>query len=1070
MLRTFCAVIFVRSLGVESRINALDLLHILLQSQGQAALNPDDDNVTGDDSTDNSQLPYEECDIMEAAITALDGEKDPRCLLRGLSLLSSTISLYSTQPEHSLAYGKLEESVDEAFDVLSCYFPIDFTPPPNDPYGISKEMLREELQGALMSCPLFVDQLVSLALEKLSSAVRDAKVDALDVLALSAEKLASSINNSTAAAAASIYDKGREMYLNQMSAIWAAIKLEIQSLANNNSDGSGGGGGGHTLPSSSSSSSSSSVKRQPLLLTTTTTTASRIFKSFPTHQPLIDLVLQDASITEDLISCLASPVPNQESETFHRSVGKIQASTAALSVLTLCGGEPRRQALSLVLPRIINILDTGNNKKEEEGRKGIESQVLCWTVIASLLQGEERGEGEEIQGILKKVFHMSLKQEEELEEKGGDEMKVDDEEEEEDSTDNEIIYWSREASEYNAVRLETQKLAALAAICATFGNASQISGGDGDVEQAVDHVLKIVSTDNTNSSSSSSLKSQAVSVLYSIVTTRSDLSGRVMQALMEAGNISAIQMLFRTTTTTTTKTKTTTTAAACRASHGLQVEIIAAFDQAIVENLLKTSQAEEASEKNKLKLVEITQGLHNIIEDATMKNSGVDSSSGKEDELGRAFSSLGSHIYQALLQTQHTTTDDDDDVDGCVMIIFQSFLAAAAAPPPPPPGMVNGTSTNSTAFDTALETSLTMLSNQTFNSKSSMAACCAVICASPSTILQQACQKTSAAVNTSSALITLLVNTALPITTTAAAAAHSPIYVMKWASLAAASLLNRAVSKEDVDVLCDSVFNTFLSASSKDKNTDDYYWKCVADITRSLAMRGAHKSSDKLLTQIILHSSSASASDVYNAITCLETILSPSTTTSTQNHMVSRSLWQQRFYSVAMNEVLKMQQQEGEEEGIMLFMAALIKNGPEKAVMQDLTRLGHQLPPLLASLASLSKEDDLSIDSNSATCICHLLLGVLSFIDKGLAADKASLFLPIMNSLLAQLISLATTFNPVSTARKSAFDLLALIGMKVDYSQLHGCKSQVVEAAIAGLDDAKRDVRRAAAACRLAWV
>jgi len=994
---------------------------------------------------------------MEAAITALDGEKDPRCLLRGLSLLSSTISLYSTQPEHSLAYGKLEESVDEAFDVLSCYFPIDFTPPPNDPYGISKEMLRAELQGAMVSCPLFVDQLVSLALEKLSSAVRNAKVDALDVLALSAERLASSTNNSTAAAAAAIYDKGREMYLNQLSAIWAAIKLEIQSLADNNSDSSGGGGGGHTLPSSSTS------KRQPLLLANATTTASRIFKSFPTHQPLIDLVLKDASITEDLISCLASPVPNQESETFHRSVGKIQASTAALSVLTLCGGEPRRQALSLVLPRIINILDTGNIKKEEKGRKDIESQVLCWTVIASLLQGEERGEGEEIQGILKKVFHMSLRQEEELEEKGGDEMKVDEnEEEEEDSTDNEMIYWSREASEYNVVRLETQKLAALAAICATLGNASQMSGGDGDVEQAVAHVLKLISTNNANSSSSrNSLKSQAVCVLYSIVTTRSDLSERVMQALMEAGNISAIQMLFRRTTTAA--------AAACRASHGLQVQIIAAFDQAIVEHLLKTSQAEETSEKNKLKLVELTRGLHNIIEDATMDKSGVDSSSVKEDGLGRAFSSLGSHIYQALLQTQHTTTNDDD-VDGCVMIIYQSFLAAAAAAPS---GMGDGTSTNSTAFDTALETSLTMLSSQTFNSKSSMAACCAVICASPSTILQQAWQKTSTAVNTSSNLVTLLVNTAVPITTTTAAAvaAHSPIYVKKWASLAAASLLNKAVSKEDVDVFCDSAFNTFLSASSKDKNTDDYYWKCVADVTRSLAMRGAHKSSDKLLTQIILHPSSASVSDVYNAISCLETILSPSTsTTSTQNLMVSRSLWQQRFYSVAMNKVLKMQQQEGEEEGVMLFMAALIKNGPEKAVMQDLTRLGHQLPPLLASLAFLSKEDDLSIDSNSATCICHLLLGVLSFINKGLAADKASLFLPIMNSLLAQLISLATTFNPVSTVRKSAFDLLALIGMKVEYSQLHGYKSQVVEAAIAGLDDAKRHVRRAAAACRLAWV
>ena len=161
----------------------------------------------------------------------------------------------------------------------------------------------------------------------------------------------------------------------------------------------------------------------------------------------------------------------------------------------------------------------------------------------------------------------------------------------------------------------------------------------------------------------------------------------------------------------------------------------------------------------------------------------------------------------------------------------------------------------------------------------------------------------------------------------------------------------------------------------------------------------------------------------------------------------------------------------------MLFMAALIKNGPEKAVMQDLTRLGPQLPPLLASLASLlSKDNDTITNStiigaSSTTSISLLLLGVLSFIETGLTTDKAhTLFLPILSTLLPQLISLATTFTPNSTVRKNAFDLLALVGMKVEYSHLHGYKSQVVEAAIAGLDDGKRDVRRAAAACRLAWM
>jgi len=105
----------------------------------------------------------------------VDGEKDPRCLLLSFEAVQYLLHLYHQQPEESLCHDRLEvrgqgdglecwcvevrkracywlswapsrccphplplptppqESAEELFEVLACYFPITFTPPPNDP-------------------------------------------------------------------------------------------------------------------------------------------------------------------------------------------------------------------------------------------------------------------------------------------------------------------------------------------------------------------------------------------------------------------------------------------------------------------------------------------------------------------------------------------------------------------------------------------------------------------------------------------------------------------------------------------------------------------------------------------------------------------------------------------------------------------------------------------------------------------------------------------------------------------------------------------------------------------------
>lgn len=61
-------------------------------------------------------------DFTNAIITAVDGEKDPRCLLVAFRLVSGVTRLFSGEKN------KFLELSEELFDVVSAYFPISFTP------------------------------------------------------------------------------------------------------------------------------------------------------------------------------------------------------------------------------------------------------------------------------------------------------------------------------------------------------------------------------------------------------------------------------------------------------------------------------------------------------------------------------------------------------------------------------------------------------------------------------------------------------------------------------------------------------------------------------------------------------------------------------------------------------------------------------------------------------------------------------------------------------------------------------------------------------------------------------
>uniref|UniRef100_H3CGH5 MMS19 nucleotide excision repair protein n=1 Tax=Tetraodon nigroviridis TaxID=99883 RepID=H3CGH5_TETNG len=111
-------------------------------------------------------------DFVFGFVQSMDGERDPRNLLLAFQVAKNII-------QRGYELGGFTE---EMFEVTSCYFPIDFTPPPNDPHGITKEQLVVTLRDVLVGTPKFAEFLLPLIIEKLDSDVQSAKLDSLQTL------------------------------------------------------------------------------------------------------------------------------------------------------------------------------------------------------------------------------------------------------------------------------------------------------------------------------------------------------------------------------------------------------------------------------------------------------------------------------------------------------------------------------------------------------------------------------------------------------------------------------------------------------------------------------------------------------------------------------------------------------------------------------------------------------------------------------------------------------------------------------------------------------------------------
>lgn len=69
----------------------------------------------------------------------------------------------------------IDNFVEDLFEVTSCYFPITFAPPPDDPIGITREDLVFGLQACLGATAQFAPLCLDLILDKVLSSFEDAK-------------------------------------------------------------------------------------------------------------------------------------------------------------------------------------------------------------------------------------------------------------------------------------------------------------------------------------------------------------------------------------------------------------------------------------------------------------------------------------------------------------------------------------------------------------------------------------------------------------------------------------------------------------------------------------------------------------------------------------------------------------------------------------------------------------------------------------------------------------------------------------------------------------------------------
>ncbi|KAF2172963.1 hypothetical protein M409DRAFT_16914 [Zasmidium cellare ATCC 36951] len=130
------------------------------------------------------QIHEDDPQFMEGFISYFEGEKDPRNLMIVFSLL-----------QVPMAEWDIQANAQDMFEAVFNYFPITFKPPPDDPYGITAQDLKDRLRDCIAANSDFAPYAFPALLDKLDSTSINTKRDVLQTLqACISRYLANTIN------------------------------------------------------------------------------------------------------------------------------------------------------------------------------------------------------------------------------------------------------------------------------------------------------------------------------------------------------------------------------------------------------------------------------------------------------------------------------------------------------------------------------------------------------------------------------------------------------------------------------------------------------------------------------------------------------------------------------------------------------------------------------------------------------------------------------------------------------------------------------------------------------------
>lgn len=140
-------------------------------------------------------------DFMARFISYFDGEKDPRNLMVVFSILRVPMTEWS-----------IGADAQDLFDAVFNYFPITFRPPPDDPYGITAQDLKDRLRDCISSTADFAPYAFPALLDKLDSTSMNTKRDVLSTIT------------------ASVTEYGPRTVSLYSITLWDALKFEILNV------------------------------------------------------------------------------------------------------------------------------------------------------------------------------------------------------------------------------------------------------------------------------------------------------------------------------------------------------------------------------------------------------------------------------------------------------------------------------------------------------------------------------------------------------------------------------------------------------------------------------------------------------------------------------------------------------------------------------------------------------------------------------------------------------------------------------------------------------------------------